>query len=61
MFLQPKRRSSNVSTKCQVASLVSRPVSSVVFFFYLIIGARKEAKMERDGRIGGLDEVYGNR
>lgn len=60
MFLQPKRRSSNVSTKCQVASLVSRPVSSVVFF-YLIIGARKEAKMERDGRIGGLDEVYGNR
>lgn len=59
---QPKRRGSNVSTKCQVASPVSRLVSSVVF--YLIIGESKErggkeeVKLERDGEIGGLDEMY---
>lgn len=58
---QPKRRGSNVSTKCQVASLVSRSVSCVVF--YLIIGVSKEqvgkeeVRMERDGKIGGLDEM----
>lgn len=38
---QPKRQGSNVSTKCQVASLVSRLVSSVVFS-YLIVSVSKK-------------------
>lgn len=39
---QPKRQGSNVSTKCQVALLVSWLAGFFCSFFYLIIGLSKE-------------------